>query len=247
MMDVIDLTSTEAHSDALIAFYNELYLSSFPDDDERESLQNIQRQLKTAGDSSSKRHTYHICLMTFDGEIVGGSISGYFAIPNSAVIEFILIKEGFRNNRLGRHLLNHTQEVLQQDALRLNGSSLSYIFAEVDDPSLFLTTPANTNGLQRIAIWNSWGFEMLDFSYHQPALACDKKAISYLRIFCKQFRPESGSTISSQTLLSFISEYFIWAFGIPDPDANVQYQKMAQSLDRISTVEVLRSPPKAKS
>lgn len=124
----------EEHLALLGAFYCVLYSKEFPDENERESLDNILFQAKRMKDLD--KCNYYCILALMGRKIVGGLIGDYFAKSNSGVIEFIVVSRDVRRQNIGTSLINNFIDFCNKDARRpkksING--IDYCFFEVENP-----------------------------------------------------------------------------------------------------------------
>ena len=72
--------NNEEHFRLFHTFYHMIYVEGFPDEDERESLENIIKQARYL--ANSNRAEYHCGLACVGGQPVGGIIGDYFAEGN---------------------------------------------------------------------------------------------------------------------------------------------------------------------
>lgn len=81
MITFRELTGAPDDLSVLAGFHGTLYVSLFPDPDERESLENMAGYLRLKGHGWYGENNYHIVL-AFDGELLAGAvIADYLAEP----------------------------------------------------------------------------------------------------------------------------------------------------------------------
>jgi GNAT superfamily N-acetyltransferase len=223
----------------LQAFYDTLYVTEFPDPDERESLANMADYLRRKKQGWYGRNSYHIVLGLAGDDVVAASVCDYLAESNTGVIEFLLVAPAGRGGGTGRRLLAHTESLLDEDAHRAHGRPLDGVLAEMNDP---LATSARTDNLDpvtRALIWHRWGYRGLDFAYVQPALSPDQEPVTNLILICKPLRPDWSTTVPAPVVATTVHEYLRWAMRIDDPDDSVEFQVMADTLARTDQVTQL--------
>ena len=219
--------SCESDAQLLHRFYFECFVAAFPDEDERESLENIQTYLRLKDDGRYDANGYHVIVACDDDEPVAGSIADYFVEPNAGVIEYLAVKPGQRRGGLGTTLLRQTESALALDAQR-SGQQLAWVVAEVDDP---IRTPLSESGMNpftRASIWHGWGYRRLDFPYVQPALLPGTSPVETLLLAAKTLSPEFTESIPTEKVLSFVHEYLRLAMRIPRPEADPDFCAMAE-------------------
>ena len=103
-----EITASEEDFRFLAGLYDGLYVTEFPDPDERESLANMRAYLKMKADGWYGASSYHILALIEGGAPVALSISDYLASANAGVIEFILTDPARRGGGIGRRMLEAT-------------------------------------------------------------------------------------------------------------------------------------------
>ena len=102
----------------LNAFNERVYAVAFPDENERESLDNILDYLTKKKNGWYDKNNYHVILAQKDDAIVGGMICDYFSSSNCGVVEFIVVTTDCQLKGIGTELYKHAVERLQSDAKR---------------------------------------------------------------------------------------------------------------------------------
>lgn len=214
----------EADMGLLQRFYDGCLVPAFPNEDERDSLEDIQESLRKQGGGYGANN-YHVIIACSGGNPVGGSIFDYLAEPNAGVIEFLLVNAAERRTGLGTQLVKRTESMMAADAKRA-GQELAWVAAELDDP---FRTPPSTSGMDpfsRVAVWDRWGYRMLDFPYTQPALSAEKSAVDTLLMVAKALSPQLRNSIPTDEVFGLLREYFRWSMGVPEPTSDPTFQAM---------------------
>lgn len=214
----------------LVRFYRGLYVSEFPDPDERESLANMKRYLQLKAQGWYGGNNYHIVLVELDGCPVGGCVFDYLAGPSAGILEFLFIGAAWRGLGLGRALLDEATRLLKHDAASRTGKRLAAIVAEMNDPFRPAATPDNMDPFQRCALWGSWGYHKIHFPYVQPALSRTQQPVECLALIATPFGRVASSGLRAGWVLDVVGEYMRWAMRIPEPARNPQYREMARFL-----------------
>ena len=235
-LDVIDLTAANADLERLQRFYADLYIAGFPDPDERESLENMQRYLELREQGWYGRNNYHILLGFDDGRGIAAAVMDYLAEPNAGIIEFLLVDPARRRQGIGTAMHQRVEEVLQSDARRAGYEALQSIVIEMNDP--FRVDPAtdNMDPFIRAALWGRWGYAVLGFPYVQPALSDDQGPVTYLLLCAKPLDPAVRHTFPPKTVRQVVYGYLKWAMRIDDPEADPTFQEMSQALAQMESV-----------
>ena len=215
----------------LHAFYRGLYEEQFPDYNERESLENMREYLRLKAEGWYGLNNYHILLGYEGTELVAACVSDYFHLPNTGVIEFLLVSPKTRGKGFGQAMLEEMIGVFQVDARRAGKAQCDYVMGEMNDP--FLTDPAvdNLNPFDRATIWGKWGFAALDFPYLQPPLDEDKEAVDNLLMMVRPLVDIAAKSVPAATVRQVIYDYLKWAMRFEDPRESSEYCGMARFLD----------------
>jgi GNAT superfamily N-acetyltransferase len=222
----VDLTASPDHIRTFTEFYSTLYVEAFPDPDERDSLGNMIDYLGLRERGWYGRNNYHILLAMAGDRPVGGSIVDYLADAAAGVIEFLLVAPEARRGGLGRRLLDETERVLAQDALR-GGGRLGAVLAEINDPMAPTAKDDNLDPADRALVWHRWGYAGLDFPYRQPALSAGQQAVTNLIMIAKPMRQDWQDGLPAETVRCAVSEYMRLAMRIKEPAASPDYVEMA--------------------
>ncbi|WP_157900669.1 GNAT family N-acetyltransferase [Mycobacterium rhizamassiliense] len=244
--------------DLLRTFYDECFEPEFPDEDERESYEQIEAYLRLKEFGWYDKNNYHVIVMLDENDNpIGGSISDYLNQPNAGVIEYLVIKPEYRQKGCGRRLLEQTERTLHDDADRSEKRPLDWIAAEVDDPFVTKRPLHAIDPFVVARIWQKWNYRVLDFRYVQPALAKDKKAVHTLFLTAKTC-PEgkfekicpmadgdgaltdggpggNGETprapdVPKRDVEILVQEYLRWAMRIDNPVGHKDFQAMSNSM-----------------
>ncbi len=211
-------------------FYRDIYVPEFPSRDERESLENMASYLRLKANGWYGRNNYHIVLGFQGGDApVAGSFADYLDEPNSGVIEFLVVTPALRGAGFGRQLLGETEKRLASDALLLGKDGLDVIVAEMNDP--YKQNKDSMDAFLRAAIWDQWGYGLLDFPYIQPALSADKARVDGLLLIAKPCRSDFRRALPTAKLKAILRGYMRWAMRIEAPDETADYQLMSRYLE----------------
>ena len=208
------------------AFYADVYVREFPDENERESLDNMLEYLHKKQAGWYGANNYHILMAVMGGQPVGCAIADYLAGPNTGIIEFLAVGTEMRGQGYGQALHRGIERLLAADA----AIALDYIAAEMNDP--FRTDPASDNmdPFQRAMIWHRWGYRVIDFAYVQPALSDTQDAVGNLCLILRVRDGMDQDWIATDRLLGIIAGYMRWAMRIEHPEQNSEFADMARRL-----------------
>lgn len=221
-----ELTAEPTDLALLETFYETLYVSEFPDPDERESLENMVDYLRRKAQGWYGANNYHIVLSIVDGEIMAGAIADYLAEPRAGVIEFLVVSPASRGTGLGKRLLTQVETLLDTDSL----GRLRCVVAEVNDPLVSPPEGDNLNPVTRALIWHRWGYRGLDFPYVQPPLSPEHTAVGTLILICKPVRDSWAAGVPATVVVLIVREYLRWAMRFEEPERCTEFRAMRDHL-----------------
>ncbi len=240
-MDVtfVELDTSRDGMNLLKKYYETLHVPEFPDPNERESFDNLEKYLEGKDEGWYGKNNYHIVLM-MDGDVVaGGTIFDYYEEVNAGFGEFITINRNYRKKSLFKKLFDKRVEILNEDARR-NGhhSGIDWLVVEMNKPEETEVDAFNPN--QRLKIWEKLGFKIVDMNYIQPALEEGKDPVTNLylvtRIYNKDWPQEQ---IESKKLIGLLYNYVKYAFDIEDPYTNKTFMDLKDTLEKKERVRLL--------
>jgi GNAT superfamily N-acetyltransferase len=229
---------------SLRKFDENIYKKAFPDEDERESRNNMRKYLKLKKDGWYEKNNYHIVLARMDGRTVAGRIFDYLDGPNVGVAEYRCVDPAFQKQGVGKHLWDHTDNLLIQDAIRAGHKTCDYVVGEMNDPLTYVSKSGledKTKNLGRMQSYAKNGWCVLDFTYMQPALSHDQEAVPGLKLILRvplnaHSVPDS---VSPSLVKDIVHEYMRLAMRIDDPKQNQTYEEMAAELDKMPAVRCI--------
>lgn len=207
-VDLRVLSDTPEDMTLLRRFYDDIYLKSFLDDDERLTFQVLA--------SFIKKDSFCIVLALTGGEVVGGSVSMYCFGEASGVIAFIATREVSRSMGVGRCMLEYTEKTLA------SRGKLDLLIAEIENPHTY-DRPSVISLKERVRIWQKYGFLLIGLDYTQPALSLSQRPVQNLWLIAKT---NGVSKVSASVLLNTIEEYFHVAMSIKNPKECPEYQNL---------------------
>ncbi len=238
-MTINNLSFETAEIGLLRSFYDGLYTQEFPDPDERELLENMERYLQLKAAGWYGLNNYHILLLTEAEEIVGGVVADYFERSNVGVIEFMVVDPARRGRGLGKRLLEEITQRFHQDAERAGRAPLNGICGEVNDPYRRCDVQEHLDGFARMRMWDRFGFGLLDFPYVQPALSEGQDAVTGLGLMFRPERDEYRSQVPAELVEHIVADYQIWAMRIEHPERHAEFQNMQRYLRGRSRIALL--------
>ncbi len=207
----------------LALFYTEIYMESFPDENERETFDSLLGYLKKSETADAYR--YHIILAKDgQGRTVGGCIFNYFKKSNSAVIEFLAVKSDLQSGGIGTAIYKHALSVLASDAYRMCRRPLDCVCCEIDSPEY-----SRAEIKKYLYFWDKNKYWHLKFNYVQPALSQNQEPVTGLWFTVSPQRA-SIKDISGSLVTDIVYDYIKYAMGISDPEKCKEFVNMKNEL-----------------
>ena len=208
-------------------FYTEIYMEAFPDENERETFDNLLYYLKSAEESKDdKAYRYHIVLAKDENDnIIAGSIFDYFAKTNAGVVEFIAVNESLQSSGVGTKMFKHVKKMMNLDADKLKKRPVDYIFCEVDQPA-----KSRAAVKKYLYFWRKNQYKHIDFTYVQPALNKEKDAVDALWLTVACVNDFLAETIPAKVVIDFVADYMKYAMQIDEPEAMPEFKAMQEEL-----------------
>jgi len=203
----------------LCNMYGQLFLSAFPDDDERESLENLIRSVRP-GNKDIDQHIVHLKTKT---SIVGSIVFSYFREASAGYIAYIVVDNNQRKKGYATKLFEKGMQIMEEDARRNNNKSVKYIYLELEKFEEKVPLSAY--------MWSRLGFKRLGLSYIQPPLNEKKNSSNILMLAVLPINGKEISQIPPEDAKLFIKSFFENAFEIPKPLINEYVNEMYRRLD----------------
>jgi len=175
--------------------------------------------------------------MLSNEHVIGGIVCDYFAKSNSGVVEFLAVDRHYRGKGKASYLYKTAVDILQKDAVELNGKSLDIVFAEVNDPAKLDVGNDVMDPYGRLNFWRSLHFRNVIFPYKQPALSPNLNTVDYLLLTCCISNTKwPAYSIPKDTIKAFIYDYAKLAMRIEIPDENNDIKNMFMELERRESI-----------
>jgi GNAT superfamily N-acetyltransferase len=220
-LQIVDVKASDPVAVALLEdFYTKKYLQEFSDPEEQASFDSMLETLKT----ESSSNTFKVIMFVNGKEVAGIVAVNYVHSIRVLLIEFLLVESSYRSLGLGRKLI---------DAAKLEFPDLDCIVCEINDPRYIYDD--SFCDLDRMRVWQKYGFKKLDFNYIQPSLSDDKEPVENMMLMCSS----KALYLPSDLVLEIVRSYMKYAMSITDVDENEAYLRMKASLRGISEVRLL--------
>jgi ribosomal protein S18 acetylase RimI-like enzyme len=186
----------------LCNMYGQLFLQAFPNDDERESLENLIRFIQSGNEGEDR----HILFLKDNSSIIGCIIFSFFQKAGAGYIPYLVVDSSYRQKGYARILFERAMQILEQDAKNYNKNLVKYVFLEIDKFDNKIPPYAY--------LWHSLGFKRVNLSYIQPPLNKEKSHSENLILAVNQLTSKK-SFIPSEDVKVFLKEFFTNSFDIP--------------------------------
>ncbi|GHU68430.1 hypothetical protein AGMMS49983_21060 [Clostridia bacterium] len=225
-----DLEYIEVHKDQkesidlLIRFYHELFVPSFPNENERESLENILYYIENSSNDFNDLLSRTLIFTDVENRVVAGIIFDYFEEIRAYAIEFIVVDKNFQ----GKGIASKVNELAVSMITEQYKKELEWLVIEIENPKKV------TNGdFSYLYFWKKQHMKLVDFEYIQPALSGNKEPVTTLLLCVKNLRNNSVRTIHKKLIERFVDLYAKHAIGIARPDLDPTVSAMCRQLRAI--------------
>lgn len=210
-------------------FYFEIYVNQFPDENERETLENIIRQAKRLEEKKTVC-MYHCILLIKNLEVVGGIIGDYFKNINCAAIEFVTISDEHRRRGYATKLINKFIGQCNLNAKNFtDNKKIDFYFFEVEKKEDTGSIAEREIRSKRLEFWADNSAKILNFKYSQPSLDSTKEVVEGLSLGVR-FIERKEEYLEGDFILEFLREYFVYAFNMSDVNENDTYKELVNRL-----------------
>ena len=187
---ICDQETYEIHRSVIDQFFTELYIPAFPNDEEREPVENIVSRIR----NRLKPITELILLM--DGDTVAaGCIADLYPGAKTIHVIYLVVRESYRRRGLAKQLLNSWFSLHPE---------LLDMYVEVDDPDVVVPENTTIDPRTRIEIYKKMDFSLLPLKYVQPPL---EEGLPYAYGMQLMYRSVDPEKMKSR-LKTFLVEFY---------------------------------------
>lgn len=205
---------TQEEHDLLLRFEKETFIPSFPNDDEREDME--EDIIARICDHDSYVRTFVVLSMEKD-RIAAGLVCDWYPVCNDLEVIYISVNPNYKRRRLGSTLLQEgIAEIVRE--IEREGGSVRRVYFETENPSV--PQPEGTHVMQlsdRLSFFGRNGGSILLDHYFQPPLSEGKDWASNmllctLPVFCHvegevEF-PELETSVPEDEVMEFLTAFY---------------------------------------
>jgi GNAT superfamily N-acetyltransferase len=172
-VEIVDLRS-RPDEELLQQVYDELYLPSFPDPDEREDV-SVWKPLLWGERRDGERLLFHALVAATNLEererrrIAGLAFVELYPRSCSGLLSYLAVGPDFRRTGLGRALVAIALDTLKADAERF-GRPLTAVYAEIHDPERVSRRTDSMDPAERVSFFAKLNSRRVPIHYVQPPL-----------------------------------------------------------------------------
>ena len=215
------LENDKQNEQYLYAFYEGILKPAFPSPDHLESFDSLVDQLKRADDNQNFDCDFRVYVDS--DAITGGAIYCYFPKANAGVIEHVAVNQSVRRQGYGQDIVWDIIAILELRARQCGYKHLDHLFIEVEQ-----NRPDSA-----FTFWKLLGFKIIALPYQQPELHIGHGPVEdeYLAVWSHE--DLSDRSINRKDVKSFLKEYFLYSFNLPEERAELwrPYTKMELFMD----------------
>ena len=238
MFIFIDKNNIDNYKDRLLDFEKSIFISAFPDPNERESFAD---DIFPRISFTEKDEPQTYCTLALDEEenIIGGLVADWYSGCESLEIIYIAISPSKRRDGIGTHLLDYSIDKIRESIVE-ESNTIKRIFIEVDIPDLpKVSTFSSENVMdstERISVWEKWGARRIPINYIQPSLSMNKDPVGHMMLMCLPItRTDPNETIPSQDLKDFLQSFYKGLHAENDPALH----KMIDDINMVSRNDLI--------
>ncbi|WP_435642095.1 hypothetical protein [Micavibrio aeruginosavorus] len=214
---------------ALAQAYAEIYIPAFPDQNERESLEQIHDLMSGAVPGVQAIVNIAGNNLTSNGPdrvVKGIAVAYHFNPAHVGLLAYNAVCPKAKGEGIGKILVHSRIESMKQLSANQN-ASLRGVFVECHDPARFNATNDVMDPNARIRLFQSWGAREVPFNYVQPPLDAHLDYCDNMTLFNY---PVDGKYAGPQEAFDFVKAQFNKALPNFEHDRIEHYRNMMQEL-----------------
>jgi GNAT superfamily N-acetyltransferase len=211
--------------------YDELYLPSFPDPDEREDV-SVWAPLLWGDRRDGEGLLFHALVACTDLEepetrrIAGLAFVELYPKSCSGLLSYVAVSPDFRRTGLGRALVATALDTLKSDAARL-GRPLTAVYAEIHDPEQVSARTDSMDPAERVSFFAKLNSRRVPIDYVQPPLRPGAGRARKLHLIVVPV-DEVRATLPGEDVAAFLRE--LYGELVERPEADGDLRRMEEGL-----------------
>lgn len=218
-VEIVDLTR-RYDADLLKRFYH-IYMTAFPIQQERESLQ-VWKTLLRHPQVAPPRPKFHVILAGSSlsdpkcREVYGGLTLEYYQQSACGLVAYLAVAPKYRGLGIAQRLVETAHDVLGDDA-RTARVSLRAVFGESHDPRQVTNEEDSMSPIERLTVMARLGAQYFDIPYVEPEVNPGHGRVRTMVLLVFHRPGQHIDSIDSQVVKDFLYEFYR-AHGTVEPD-----------------------------
>ena len=213
----------------LINSFKEIYISAFPDINEREDFDVI---LQRVFWNKQPNEPHSILILTAtDGknpEVTGGLIADWYENSKAIHLIYLVIAEKFRGKGIAKKLVNEGVTAIKQWIEKEKKIEIRNVFFESNNPEK--TKNDNFDTIARLEIFSQFGAKWINIPYIQPALDTKKREVDNLFLLSFTQFNVKGDKIPEIEIIAFLKDLYL---SLGQTDKNKSFVRMQKALEKL--------------
>ncbi len=217
-------------------FYH-LYMSAFPIEGERESLQVWESQLRNS-DPVYPTPKFHLLVVgqhltnPAKCKMYGGVTLEFFGESQCGLIAYLAVAPKYRGQGIAKQLLRKAFDVFEKDSTEI-GKSLRGVFGETHDPRLVDSEQDSIAPSKRIAIMHHLGAQWIKIPYVEPEVNIGHGKVRNMILLFFARPGEHYDVVGTKVVKDFLYEFYS-SLGIVNPKEDPDFQMMDACLGSVT-------------
>jgi GNAT superfamily N-acetyltransferase len=218
----------------LFSQFEQIYVKSFPDVNEREEVDQWRARMDGRKDKGVSVPEFHLLVIGENlkegarSDVFGGATIEYYKQSNCGLLTYIAVSPEMRKLGCARKLIRAAIDVLKEDA-KTSGDPLRALFAEVNDPQKVLVEDDVMPPEERMQVLSRLGAKWIDVDYTQPSLGKGKMRVYNLTLITLPLSGSFSNTMSTHIIRSFLAELYK-SLGVSDYENDPDFLKTGEAL-----------------
>lgn len=222
-MKIISDKETYNENVTIVEKFNALYVSNFPDPDEREDFDIIISRIVENSYFTDPKTFLILC-------DEGGMVVEFYYSCKSVLLTYIVVNKAYRGKGIAKMLLTDGIEQISKLIQENAHVNINAIFFESNNPKL--TDFDSFDPVIRLQIFKSLGAKYIDIPYVQPSLGTGKEKVKNLFLFTLPLPDRSLIYLETQIIRNFLKSFYI-ELGTAIPEKDTDFREMISAIDSL--------------